>query len=338
MKAAYIQSTGPAESIIVGDLPIPTVGPHQVLVRVQAVSVNPIDTYIRSGAVAMPLPMPFIVGCDVAGIVEQVGAEVSDLAVGTPVWASNQGLLGRQGTFAEYAAVDRQWLHLRPMQVTAPEAAASALVGLTAHLGLFRDAQLRSGETICVIGGTGGVGSMVVQMAKAIGATVIATAGSDEKVEACRKLGADHVIPYHRQKIAEGLQQYAPGGVNVFWETRRTPDFDVAVAALAPRGRMILMAGRDARPEFPVGPFYVKECQLKGFVVFKASADEIQVAAQDMNQWMANGKLRANISNQLPLSETAHAHHLQEQATIHGTSKLAGKIVLTTPFGESNVQ
>lgn len=336
MKAAYIQATGPADSIIVGDLPVPHIGPHQVRVRVQAVSVNPIDTYIRSGAVAMPIPLPFIVGCDVAGVVDQVGEQVTDLPIGTPVWASNQGLLGRQGTFAEYVAVDRQWLHRRPAQVTAPEAAACALVGLTAHIGLFRDAQLKVGETICVIGGTGGVGSMVVQMAKAIGATVITTAGSDEKVDACKKLGADHVIPYHRHKIAEGLQQFAPDGVNVFWETRRTPDFDVAVAAMAPRGRMILMAGRDARPEFPVGPFYVKECQLKGFVVFKASADEIQIAAEDMNRWMAEGSLRANISHQLPLDEAAEAHFLQEHSTIHGTSRLAGKIVLTTPYGDES--
>lgn len=329
MKAAFIRSTGGPETIQIGELPKPTPGPHQVLVRVEAVSVNPIDTYVRSGAVAMPLPDPFIIGCDMAGVVEECGSAVSDLSAGTRVWASNQGLLGRQGTFAEYIAVDREWLHILPDNVPAKDAAACALVSITAHLGLFSHARLRHGETILVIGGTGGVGSMVVQMAKATGARVIATAGSDEKAAACRSLGADAVIAYHREPICEAAQAIAPEGVDVFWETRREPDFDTAVAVLAPRGRMILMAGRDARPQFPVGPFYVKECSLHGFVMFKATAEETYSAGIDISGWLADGVLRANISQEFTLDQAARAHRLQEDATIRGSSGLAGKIVLS---------
>lgn len=329
MKAAYILETGSPDVIRVGELPRPEPARGQVLVKVEAVAVNPIDTYIRSGVVAMQLPKPFVIGCDLAGVVESVGDGVSGFEPGMRVWCSNQGLLGRQGTFAEYAAVDADWLHPLPKGVAARDAAAVALVAITAHLGLFRDAKLGSGETIAVIGGTGGVGSMVVQMAKLAGARVITTAGSDAKVEAAKGLGADEVIGYHRESIGEGLQRCAPQGVDVFWETRREPDFDVAVAAMKERGRMILMAGRDARPPFPVGPFYVKECSLKGMVMFKATPLEVAESGRDINRWLAEGRLKANISHTLPLAEAAEAHRLQEAATLKGAGNLAGKIVLT---------
>jgi NADPH2:quinone reductase len=329
MKAAFIRSTGTPDVIQIGDLPKPVLEAHQVLVRVEAVSVNPIDTYIRSGIVAMPLPSPFIIGCDMAGEIVECGDEVSDLSPGTRVWASNQGLLGRQGTFAEYIAVDRDWLHILPNNVDPKDAAACALVSITAHLGLFSHARLRSDDTILVIGGTGGVGSMVVQMAKATGARVITTAGSDEKVAACRKLGADDVIAYHRESIGEAVKKLAPDGIDVFWETRREPDFDMAVEIAAPRGRIVIMAGRDARPPFPVGPFYVKECSLHGFVMFKASPEETRAAGIDISGWLADGVIKANISKTLPLDQAADAHRLQEAATIHGSKELAGKIVLT---------
>lgn len=329
MQAAYILETGSPDVIRVGELPRPEPARGQVLVKVEAVAVNPIDTYIRSGAVAMQLPKPFVIGCDLAGVVESVGDGVRGFEPGMRVWCSNQGLLGRQGTFAEYAAVDADWLHVLPEGVAARDAAAVALVAITAHLGLFRDAKLGSGETIAVIGGTGGVGSMVVQMAKLAGARVITTAGSDAKVEAAKGLGADEVIGYHRESIGEGLQRIAPQGVDVFWETRREPDFDVAVAAMKGRGRMILMAGRDARPPFPVGPFYVKECSLKGMVMFKATPREVAESAHEINRWLAEGRLKANISHILPLAKAAEAHRLQEAATLKGAGNLAGKIVLT---------
>src|SRR5437867_3222987 len=111
MKAAYIEATGAPEVIRYGDLPSPTAKPGEILVRVKAVAINPIDLYIRSGLVAMKLPMPFIVGCDLAGIVEAVGPSVSLFKVGDRVWGSNQGLLGRQGTFGELAAVEESWLY-----------------------------------------------------------------------------------------------------------------------------------------------------------------------------------------------------------------------------------
>jgi NADPH2:quinone reductase len=247
---------------------------------------------------------------------------------GDRVWGSNQGLLGRQGTFAEYASVDETWLYPMPARVSDEDAAALALVSLAAHLGLFRDAKLLAGETLFVNGGSGGVGSAVLQMGKAVGAKVVTTAGSAEKVEACRKFGADLAINYKTENVGGAVKAFAPQGVNVWWETLREPNFDVAVDCLAARGRMILMAGREARPPFPVGPFYVKGCSLHGFAMFMATPDELRVCSEEINRWLAEGKIKPKIDRVMPLSQTAEAHRLQEQSTIQRSGALAGKLVL----------
>ena len=145
MRAAFIEQTGPPEVIKVGELPRPEPGPGQVLLRVHAVALNPIDLYIRSGLVAMPLSFPYVIGCDVAGTVEETGAGCTRFRQGDRVWGSNQGLLGRQGVAAEYAAVDEAWLYPTPALLPDTEAAAMALVGITAHLGLFQFGQLKKG-------------------------------------------------------------------------------------------------------------------------------------------------------------------------------------------------
>lgn len=334
VKAAYINEVGPPEKIIVGDLPDPKPGPGQYLVRVSAADVNPIDTYIRAGMIKMNLPMPYVIGCSFAGAIAQAGSNAKRFKAGDRVWGSNQGLLGRQGSSAELAVVDEQWLYPSPRGISDEDLAAIALVGITAHLGLVRDAKLAPGQVLFVNGGSGGVGSAVVQMAKAIGAYVITTAGSDEKVARCKALGADLAINYKTQDVDAAIKGFAPQGtkigVNVWWETLREPNFDRAVEALVPRGRMIIMAGRDARPQFPVGPFYVKDLSLHGFAMFNAPPEEQRAAAMDICQWMSDGKLRANVDRVLPLAEAATAHRLQEENTIGKKGTLAGKIVLKT--------
>ena len=329
MKAAYIENTGAPDVIQVGDIPTEPAGPGQVRIRVRAVSVNPIDTYIRSGTIESEIQGRYIIGCDAAGIIESVGEGIQKFKVGDRVWCTNQGLLGRQGTFAELICIDEDWCYHLPQEVSFETAAACALVGMTAHLGLFREARLQAGETVLCIGGTGGVGSMVVQMAKAFGARVMATAGTEEKCQRLLDLGADVAINYNQSDIEASVLQAAPKGVNVFWETRREPDFDQAIELLGPRGRMVVMAGRDARPVFPVGPFYVKECSLHGFVMFKATALEMKAAADEINRWITSGKLKANISLQMPLSQVIEAHQQQEAATLRNEGNLSGKIVLT---------
>jgi NADPH2:quinone reductase len=328
MKAAFFTQPGPPDCIQVGDVPTPVCTRNHVLVRVRASSVNPIDTYIRNGANFWPLPSPYVIGCDFAGEIVAVGENVENFKVGDRVWGSNQGLMGRQGTFSEYALIEPLWVYPSPDSVSDSDLAACALVGITAHLGLFHRAGLKANETVFVRGGTGGVGAMVVQMAKAAGATVFTSAGSSEKAYRCRELGADEVIEYRECDLKTRLLELSPKGVDIFWETLREPDFDLGVACMAPNGRMVLMAGRDARPQFPVGPFYVKGCSLLGFAMFAVPPEQQLQSALDMNYWLSSGKLRAQIDRVLPLSQAAEAHRLQESNTIAKSGLLRGKIVV----------
>lgn len=330
MKAAYIRETGKPSVIEFGELPTPTPRANEVLVKVGAVSVNPIDTYIRAGAVAMINRFPYIIGCDLAGTVEAVGSEVKQFKPGDRVWGSNQGLFGRQGTFAEYAAVDERWLYATPARMTDAEAAAGALVGLTAQMGLFLHAELKPGELVFVNGGAGGVGSAVVQLAKAGGAFVATTGGSDESLALCKKLGADMVVNYRDANVDDQLRAFSipHGGIHLWFETLREPTLDRTVSLMAPRGRVVLMAGRAARPEFPVGPFYVKDLRMIGFAMFNGSPEEQREAAGQLNKAYEFGRWKPLVGKTLPLSEAAAAHQLQEDNTLNKQGTLHGKIVL----------
>jgi NADPH2:quinone reductase len=328
MKASYINQTGPPDVIKFDELPAPKPNAGQCLIKVAAVDLNPIDVYVRSGMISAHLIFPHILGRDLAGTILECGSQVTRFKAGDRVWASNQGSDGRPGTFAELAVVDEHWLNATPNGVPDEDAVALSLVGLTAHLGLLQVAGLQEGETLFVNGGSGGVGSCVVQIAKILGARVITTAGTDEKVQICLELGADLALNYKTQDVDAAVRRFIPQGVNLWWETLREPNFERVIPLLSPRGRMVIMAGRDARPVFPVGPFYTRNCSVHGFAMFNFSAEEQRPAAKELNGWMAQGRIHARIDRVLPLAETVVAHRLQEESTIAGKGTLAGKIVL----------
>jgi NADPH2:quinone reductase len=329
MKAAFLETQGAPDVIRFGEFPKPEPKVGEVLIRVKAAALNPIDVYIRAGTIPMQIPKPFITGTDVAGTVEAIGAGVRRFKAGDRVWGSNQGLLGRQGTCAEYVCASEEWFYPTPAGVADVQAAATALVGITAHIGLFGRAHLQAGEIAFVNGGTGGVGSMVVQLSKAVGARVITTVGSAEKAELCRSWGADLVLNYKTDDVPARVQEFTQGkGVNVWYETQREPDFIKTVPLLARRGRMIVMAGRQAQPTFPVGPFYVKDLVLLGFAMFNATPDEQRAGADDINRWLAAKKLNVPIGKTFPLSETAAAHRFLEENTLQKAGTLVGKVVV----------
>lgn len=328
MRAAYIEQTGPPEAIKVGDLPRPVPGPGQVLVRVNAAALNPVDLYIRSGLVAMPLAFPYIVACDVAGTVEEVGPNCKQFQVGDRVWGSNQGLLGRQGVAAQFAAIDEVWLYRTPTLLQDNEAAAMALTGITAHLGLFQFGHLQAGEVVYVPGGSGGVGSMAIQMAKAAGARVATSAGSPERVELCRRLGADLALNYKTDDIPARLRDFSPEGVDVWYETQREPNLEVSIPLLRKRGRMILMAGRTAKPPLPLGAFYPRNCAIFGFAMFNATAEEQARCAADINRFIEDGVLKPIVGRTFPLASTAAAERFLEENTLKGVGSLTGKVVI----------
>jgi len=331
MKAAYIVAQGPPETIQVGDLPDP--GPlndHQVLVEITTSAVSPIDTYLRGGAVPAQLPFPWIPGCDFSGRIIDIGSAVTEFSVGDRVWGSNQSQAGRQGTLAERIAVDTHWVYPIPESVSDEDAAAGALTGITAHLGLHLHGQLQPGETVFVNGGTGGVGSAVVQLAKRHGARVITTVGSDEKQTLAKKLGADVVINYRSEDVAERIRDAIGDGpgINLWYVSLRTPEPEFTIPLLAKRGRMIIMAGRTAEPKLPAGPLYVNDLRLIGFAMFNASPDEQRIAAHDINAALADRSLSPLVGRVFSLDEAAAAHQLQEDNTLHNAGTLSGKIVV----------
>ncbi|HTY53992.1 MAG TPA: NADPH:quinone reductase [Candidatus Binataceae bacterium] len=327
MKAAYIEKPGPPENIIYGDLPEPIPAASQVLVKVVAVALDPVDAYIRSGAYPIDLPFPFIVGRDMVGVVEEGGSEAQRFSPGARVWCNNQGYRGRQGTFAEYLSIDQELLYPLPEGVDEKQAVAVLHSATTASIGLLREAQLREGESVFVNGGAGNVGAAVLQIAANMGARVIVTAGSDSDLEYCRELGAERAVSY-RTDYVTAISEFAPKGVDVYWDTTTTPDFERAMPLLAHRGRIILMAGLNAHPTFPVGALYTKDCSVRGFAITNATVNELRQCADSINQWLAEGKLKARIAREMGLADAAQAHRIFEDSQ-HGSLKLSGKIVLT---------
>lgn len=329
MKAAFLEATGAPDVLKYGDVPNPAPQAGEIRIKVATAALNPIDTYIRAGVVKMQLPMPFITGSDVAGAVDAVGPGAKRFRAGDRVWGSNQGLLGRQGTCAEFVCASEDFFYPTPTAVSDDDAAAVALVGITAHLGLFQRARLQPGETVFVNGGTGGVGSMVAQMARAVGAKVIATVGTPEKADLCRSWGVDCVLNYKTDDIPARIKDFTKNqGVHVWYETQREPDFFKMVDLMARRGRMIVMAGRQAQPTFPVGPFYVKDLALHGFAMFNATPDELRACAEDINRWLSEKKLHIPIGKAYTIAEAAAAHRFLEENTLQKAGTLTGKVIL----------
>ena len=329
MRAAYFRQTGPADVVEVGDLPTPAPGPGQVRVRVAAAALNPVDAYVRAGLVAMPTPAPFVTGSDFAGTVDAVGPGVTEYRPGDAVWGSNQGLLGRPGTFAEFVCPAADYCYPLPAGVPAVHAAAGALTGITAYLGLFHRTNLAAGEWVFVNGGAGGVGSMVVQLARAAGARVVATAGNPTSRAAAARLGADVVLDYKADDVTAGVLAATGGrGVDVYYETQPPADLDAVVARTAVEGRVVVMAGRSARPPFPNGPFYVRGLQLIGFAMFNAAPARQRAAADALNAGYTAGTLTPVVGATFPLDRAADAHRLQDANTLGKAGTLVGKIVV----------
>ena len=328
MKAAYIEKLGPPENIRFGDLPKPAVRPSQALVRVAVVAADPIDTHIRRGAYSTRMNFPFILGRDMVGTVEAVGGAVKGFSPGARVWCNNQGYRGLQGTFAEYLAIDEDLLYPLPDSADEKETVAVLHSATTASIGLLREAKLRKGESVFINGGAGNVGSAVLQLAARLGARVIATAGSEEDLAWCRSLGAERAVNYKTGDVVKEISEFAPNGIDVYWDTTTRPDFERAVPLLALRGRIILMAGLEAHPVFPVGPFYTKDCSLHGFAISNATRQELLECANAINESLESGTLKARISRVMPLAETAAAHQLLEDSQ-RGLARVKGKIVLT---------
>lgn len=317
MRAAFIGEPGPAESIGVGTLPVPGLGPTDILVKNTVMAVNHVDTFVRSGAYKTPIPFPFIVGRDLVGTVAAVGTGVAAFRVGDIVWCNSLGHDGRQGSFAEYAVVSSERLYPLPATVEPLDAIGVLHTAATAHIGLFREAQIQPEETIFVSGAAGGVGSAVVQMAAAAGARVIASAAIKD-AQWCLSCGAEEVIDYHDPQISKRIKDVTPEGVDVWWDNSGHHDFDAAIPLLSKGARVIVMAGLGGKPTVPIGGLYTRDVSIRGFVISNASTSDLANAAKMINRLLERKKLSARVGATLPLSEAAQAHRQMEDRTTAG--------------------
>ena len=306
MKAAFVERTGPAEAIQVGELPVPAPGPTDVLVQVDATAVNQVDTYIRAGLYPTPMPFPFVVGRDLTGTVAEAGPG-TPFRTGERVWCNSLGHEGRQGSCAEFAVVPAERLYRLPDGVYPVTAVAAFHPAVTAFLGLHRRAGIRVHDTMLIGGAAGSVGSSAVQFAAEAGARVIATARPRDH-ERCRELGAEAVFDFDDPELPAKVLDLAPHGVDVCWDTSGRADLNALAPVIGVRGRVLLTAGRQGAPPISTWAFYTRDIRLTGFVISRATVDELADAAAAINRRLGGGGLPPRIAEVFDLEHTAAAH------------------------------
>ncbi|MFC7885818.1 NADPH:quinone reductase [Streptomyces sp. NPDC057376] len=318
MRAAYIDSVGPAGHIRHGELPVPAVGPTDVLVRVGAVAVNPVDTFVRSGAYATPLPFPFVVGRDLVGEVALAGPGAAGFTPGQRVWCNSLGHGGRQGSCAQYATVAAERLYAAPPDIADEDLVAAAHPVASAWLALFRHARLGAGETVYVGGGAGNVGGAAVALAARAGARVVATARAED-AEAVRVLGAAEVLDHRAPDLGEQVRRAAPDGYDVHLDTSGHAVLADSVEALAHGGRLVAMVGLGGgATELPVGRLYTRDASIVGFAISNATTSDLADAADGVLRLLRDTPWRPRVADRLPLSMTAEAHRRLEAGEVRG--------------------
>ncbi|MGW7820575.1 NADPH:quinone reductase [Streptomyces puniciscabiei] len=329
MRAAYIEELGPAEVIRYGELAAPRPGPTDVLVDVLATTVNPVDTFVRSGLFPTPVDFPFVVGRDLVGTVAEAGRGVSGFRAGDRVWCNSLGHGGRQGAAAEQAVVAADRLYHLPEGVDPDAAVAAFHPAATAYLALFVHGRLRVGETVLIAGAAGNVGSALVTMAARAGARVLATAGARD-TPYCAELGAAEVFDYRDPEVTGKIRRAAPSGIDLYLDTAGVNDLETTVGLLARRGRAVLLAGARTRPVLDAGALYMHDRSLVGFVISHATPDELAEAAAYINDLLGRGALHPRSIEVLPVSAAADVHARMEKGELHGR-----RVVLRTDLASA---
>lgn len=317
MTAAYIESTGSADDIRIGSLPVAHPNATEVLVRMEAGEVNHVDLFVRSGAFPTALTFPFVIGRDLVGTVVAVGDAVEAFGPGDRVWSNSLGHDGRQGTFAEYVAAPADRVYRLPDGIAPAEAAPVLHAAGTAYIGLVLQAQLRPGEIVVVGSASGAVGTAIVQFATAMGARVIAGASSGDSTWVA-ECGAAVVIDKHAPDFHDQVARAAGHGVDVWWDPSGDDDFERSVPLLAHGARVIVMAGMQATPRLPVGQLYTRDASVLGFAISNASAADLAEAAVAINHMLATGGLRGRVGATFHLAEAAAAHRALEAGGVRG--------------------
>jgi NADPH2:quinone reductase len=320
MKAIQVSQTGGPEVLVPVELTTPKPRANEAVVQIKAAGVNFIDVYFREGRYSTQVP--FVNGQEAAGVVTEIGSDVAEVQVGDRVAYS-----GTIGSYAEYAAVPAARLVKIPDDLDFEQAAAAMLQGMTAHYLLHSTYKLQAGETALIHAAAGGVGLLLVQMAKRIGARVIGTAGTQEKAQFARDAGADECIVYTEADFETETRRLTDGkGVNVVYDGVGKATFEKGLNVLVPRGYLVLFGGSSGA----VPPFDLIKLSQKGslFVTrptlghYTATREELEWRANDVLGWIAAGELKLRIHKMYPLVEAAQAHRDLEGR------KTTGKLLL----------
>ena len=318
--AIQIHQTGGPDVLQWEEVDVADPGPGQVRLRQEAAGLNYIDVYHRTGL--YPQPLPFIPGVEGAGIVDAIGEGVTSLRPGDRV-----AYAGPIGGYAEERLIDAERLVKLPDSISAEQAAAMMLQGMTAHMLLRSVHRVAPGETILIHAAAGGVGLIVCQWAKALGATVIGTVGSDEKAELARARGCDHPIVYTRQDFVTEVARITDGAkLPVVYDSIGRDTFMQSLDCLAPRGMMVSFGNASG----PVDPFPPGILAQKGSLFltrptlyhYIAARSELETAARDLFDAVENGTVKIEINQRFALKDAAEAHRSLEARTTTGSTIL----------------
>jgi NADPH2:quinone reductase len=319
MKAIRVHEFGGPEVLRLEEVPTPQPGSGEVLVRIHAVGVNPVETYIRAGKYARLPALPYTPGNDGAGVVEQVGADVTEFRQGDRVYTGGSV----SGTYAELALCKTEQVHRLPANVSFAQGAAMGTPYATAYRGLFQRADAKPGETVLVHGASGGVGTAAVQLARARGLRVFGTAGSDDGLKLAREQGAhemfDHRAPDHFEQIMKATNGR---GVDVIVELLANVNLGKDLTILA-KGARVAIVGSRGPVEIDPRDTMQRDVDLRGMVLPNTPPAEMASIHAALVAGLENGTLRPVIGKEFPLAEAAQAHRAVMEAGA------VGKIVLT---------
>lgn len=317
MKAAVLARFGDSSAFELRDVPVPAVGPREVRVRVHATAINPLDYQIRRGDYADSVPLPAIIGHDISGVVEEVGSHVTEFAMGDEVYYTPK-IFGGAGSYAEQHVADVSLVGRKPRNLTHLEAASLTLVGGTVWEAFVTRAQLGVGETVLIHGGAGGVGSIAIQMAKAIGAKVITTASPRNDDFVC-ELGADEVIHYGSEDYVGAVSKLTDGrGVNVVFDTIGGDALTRSPLALADFGRVVSIV--DIKQPQNLIEAWGRNAAYH-FVFTRQNRGKLDA----LTNLIERDLIKPVIGAVLPLARMGEAHDLLENGSARG---LRGKVAI----------
>ncbi len=303
MKAIRVHQFGGPEVLHLEEISTPQPGAGQLLLRVHAAGVNPVDTYFRSGTNPAIKP-PYTPGLDAAGTVESIGAGVTDFRAGERVYVGGS----ITGTYAEFAVGDAARVYRLPDNVTFAQGAGLHVPYATAHRALFHRAQARAGETVLIHGASGGVGLAAVQFARAAGLNVIGTAGTDEGRKLVLEQGAHHVLNHRIEGYLDDALKLTGGrGVDIILEMLSNVNLGKDLPVLAPNGRVIVIGSR-GKVEILPRDLMSRDADVRGMTLFNCTTAELAGIHAAIFAGLGNGTLRPIVGKQLPLADAAKAH------------------------------